>query len=155
MHNGQIPLCRLPRDVRDKRVTSPLAQIPLRRLPPKLTRTGKFRGNRRNGSWALRSGQIKRHSKSRNVNSVPSRQKCSLPEMIKEPTRKHMHSDGANLCQDAALNSVLSHISCKKYTSESPVSVGLSNSVKLSQTTAELLRFQDFQHRAVLTEFSQ
>jgi len=30
---GQIPLYRLPRDVRDKPVTSPLAQIPLRWLP--------------------------------------------------------------------------------------------------------------------------
>ena len=33
MRKAQIPLCRLPRDVRDKPVTSPLAQIPLRRLP--------------------------------------------------------------------------------------------------------------------------
>jgi len=46
---GQSPLCRLPRDVRDKPVTSPLAQIPLRRLP----RLGKFRESRRNGIWAL------------------------------------------------------------------------------------------------------
>jgi len=30
---GQISLCRLPRDVRDKLETSPLAQILLRRLP--------------------------------------------------------------------------------------------------------------------------
>jgi len=29
------------------------AQIPLRRLPPKLPRPGKFRGSRRNGIWAL------------------------------------------------------------------------------------------------------
>jgi len=42
---AQIPLCRLPRDVRNKPVTSPLARIPLRQLP----RTGKFRGSRRNG----------------------------------------------------------------------------------------------------------
>jgi len=27
---ARIPLCRLPRDVRDKPVTSPLGQIPLR-----------------------------------------------------------------------------------------------------------------------------
>jgi len=46
--NAQVPPCRLPRDVRDKPVTSPLAQIPLRRLP----RTGKFRGSRRNETWA-------------------------------------------------------------------------------------------------------
>ena len=31
--NGQIPLFRLPRDVLDKPVPSPLAQIPSRRLP--------------------------------------------------------------------------------------------------------------------------
>jgi len=47
--NGQIPLCRLARDVRDKPVTSPLAQIPLRQLPRnfpgrKLPRPGKFLG---------------------------------------------------------------------------------------------------------------
>jgi len=43
---AQIPLCRLPCYVRDKPVTPPLAQVPLglRRLPPKLSRTGKFRG---------------------------------------------------------------------------------------------------------------
>ena len=54
---GQIPLCRLPRDVRDKPVTSPLAQIPLRRLPrtEKFRCPGKFRGSRRNGIWALPS----------------------------------------------------------------------------------------------------
>ena len=33
LSKAQIPLCRLPRDVRDKPVTSPLAQIPSRRLP--------------------------------------------------------------------------------------------------------------------------
>ena len=32
-HKAQIPLCRLPRVVRDKPVTSPLALIPLRRFP--------------------------------------------------------------------------------------------------------------------------
>ena len=41
---AQIPLYRLPRDVRDKPVTSSLAQIP-----------GKFRGSRRNGIWALQA----------------------------------------------------------------------------------------------------
>jgi len=46
---AQIPLCRLPRDVRDKPVTLPLAQIPLHRLPRNL-----FPGSRRNGIWALR-----------------------------------------------------------------------------------------------------
>jgi len=56
---AHIPQSRLPRDVRDKPVTSPLAQIPLRQLPrrPKLTRpgkfprSGKFRGSWRNGIW--------------------------------------------------------------------------------------------------------
>jgi len=43
---GQIPLSRFSRDVRDEPVTSPLAQIPLRRLPRN------FRGSRRNGIWA-------------------------------------------------------------------------------------------------------
>jgi len=33
---AQIPLCRLPRDVRDKPMTSPLAQIPSRRLPSEI-----------------------------------------------------------------------------------------------------------------------
>jgi len=40
--NGQIPLCRLPRDVRDEPVTSPLAQIPLRRLPRNFPARGSF-----------------------------------------------------------------------------------------------------------------
>jgi len=38
---GQIPLCRLPRDVRDKPVTSHLAQIPLR-LPRNFPVWGSF-----------------------------------------------------------------------------------------------------------------
>ena len=33
MAKVQIPLCRLPRDVREKPVTSPLAQIPLCPFP--------------------------------------------------------------------------------------------------------------------------
>ena len=33
LKEAQIPLCRLPRGVCDKPVTSPLAQIPLRELP--------------------------------------------------------------------------------------------------------------------------
>ena len=33
LSKAQIPLCRLPRDVRDKPVTSHLAHISLRRLP--------------------------------------------------------------------------------------------------------------------------
>ena len=44
LRNGQIPLCRLPRDVRDKPVTSPLAQIPLRRLPRNFPGRGSFEG---------------------------------------------------------------------------------------------------------------
>jgi len=39
---AQIPLSRLPRDVRDKSVTSPLAQIPLRRLPRNFPERGSF-----------------------------------------------------------------------------------------------------------------
>jgi len=39
---AQIPLCRLPRDVRDKPVTSPLARILLRRLPRKFPVRGSF-----------------------------------------------------------------------------------------------------------------
>jgi len=38
--NGQIPLFRLPSDIRDYPVTSPSAQIPLCRLPRKLTVRG-------------------------------------------------------------------------------------------------------------------
>jgi len=55
-----------PRDVRDnpqRTVTSPLAQIPLRRL------AGKFRGSRRNGIWVRgdvtglsRTSRVSRHS---------------------------------------------------------------------------------------------
>jgi len=38
----QIPLYRLPGDVRDKLVTSPLAQIPLRRLTRNFPARGSF-----------------------------------------------------------------------------------------------------------------
>jgi len=52
---AQIPLCRLPHDVRDKSainpVTSHLAQISLRRLLRNFPGRGSF-GNRRNGIWA-------------------------------------------------------------------------------------------------------
>jgi len=39
---AQIPLCRLPCDVRDKPVTSPLAEIHLRRLPRNFPVRGGF-----------------------------------------------------------------------------------------------------------------
>jgi len=42
LSNSQIPLCQLPSDIRNKPVTSPLAQIPICRLW----------GSRRNGIWA-------------------------------------------------------------------------------------------------------
>ena len=45
---AQIPLCRLPRDVRNKPVTSPLAQIQLRRLPR----------SRRNGIWVKGTSRV-------------------------------------------------------------------------------------------------
>ena len=39
---AQILLCRLPRDVRDAPVTSPLTQIPSRRLPRNFPTGGSF-----------------------------------------------------------------------------------------------------------------
>jgi len=61
---GHIPLCRLPRDVRDKPVTSPLAQILLRLLPQNFPVRGSLsrtsRGSQHSGIWTIRCTHVHR-----------------------------------------------------------------------------------------------
>jgi len=67
----QIPLYRLPRDVHDKPVASPLAQIALRRLPRNFRVweiQGKFRGSGRNGIWA--KGDVTGWSRTCTINTI-------------------------------------------------------------------------------------
>jgi len=48
LSKAQIPLCHLPRDLRDKGMMSPLVQIPLCRLPQNFPGWESWR----NGNWA-------------------------------------------------------------------------------------------------------
>ena len=108
LDQAQIPLCRLPRDVRDKPVTSSLAQIPLRRLPRNFEvgvvgfgLKGTSRGSRHSGIWT--SPSVERRVVG--TTSVMDVGRAKIPRHL--PTWSDSASyDGARLCRLSNINGI-------------------------------------------------
>ena len=124
---GQIPLSRFSRDVRDEPVTSPLAQIPLRRLPRN------FRGSRRNGIWA--EGDVTTHG---------------FVADLSQTSRESRHSGiWAFLCMQNAAAADTGSVNLDEFM-RLVGSIGLKSEPEMEQEFEDALRFFDKDGRGLI-----